>query len=271
MSAAPASAGDTISAECQIIEVRVAELRQLFNAIDPSPFRERDLDPRAEEFIVEWARDLPGHAPLALLVHLERGAGREDEAATLGGAIHQYFGERVASSQRRLRELFGRGRISLVIALAFLGASTAAGDAVAGYFRDNRFAEVLREGFLIGGWVAMWRPLEVFLYDWWPIRAEVRLFRRLSTMPVRIEYEATGSSDAWRLDWPAVPAADARQPAAGSKTDRLARRETMPSEPTQHQHSPEEERKIREAALDQTIEGSFPASDPPYSYRNSVV
>ncbi len=37
--------------------VRVAELRQLFNAIDPSPFRERDLDPRAEEFIVEWARD----------------------------------------------------------------------------------------------------------------------------------------------------------------------------------------------------------------------
>jgi hypothetical protein len=36
---------------------RVAELRQLFNAIDPSPFRERDLDPRAEEFIVEWARD----------------------------------------------------------------------------------------------------------------------------------------------------------------------------------------------------------------------
>ena len=32
---------------------------------------------------------------------------------------------------------------------------------------------------------------------------------------------------------------------------------------TQHQHTAEEERKIREAALDQTIESSFPASDPP--------
>jgi hypothetical protein len=32
---------------------------------------------------------------------------------------------------------------------------------------------------------------------------------------------------------------------------------------TNHQHTPEEERNIREAALDQTIEGSFPASDPP--------
>jgi hypothetical protein len=42
----------------------------------------------------------------------------------------------------------------------------------------------------------------------------------------------------------------------------------MSSEPTRHQHSPEEERKIREAALDQTIEGSFPASDPPSSNPN---
>ena len=60
------SAGDAVPQHCQIIEVRVAELRQLFNAIDPSPFRERDLDSRAEEFIVEWARDFPRDARLAL-------------------------------------------------------------------------------------------------------------------------------------------------------------------------------------------------------------
>jgi len=29
-----------------------------------------------------------------------------------------------------------------------------------------------------------------------------------------------------------------------------------------HEHTPEEEREIREAALDETLEGSFPASDP---------
>ena len=53
------SAGDTIANDSRVIEVRVAELRQLFNAIDPSPFRERDLDPDAEKFILDWARDLP--------------------------------------------------------------------------------------------------------------------------------------------------------------------------------------------------------------------
>ena len=49
---------------------------------------------------------------------------------------------------------------------------------------------VFRESLLIGGWVAMWRPLEVFLYDWWPIRAEARLFDRLAAMPVRLSYMA---------------------------------------------------------------------------------
>jgi len=36
--------GDEIPADCELIEVHVAELRLLFNPIDPSPPRERDLD-----------------------------------------------------------------------------------------------------------------------------------------------------------------------------------------------------------------------------------
>lgn len=202
------SAGDALPPQCEVIEIRIAELRQLFNAIDPSPFRERDLDPRAEEFIVGWASDLPIDRPWALLVHLDRAPGRADEAAALREAIHEYFAQRVLASRRQLRELFRRGRISLVIALAFLAASIAVGDAVAGSLGESRFGGVVREGFLIGGWVAMWRPLEVFLYDWWPIRAEARLLQRLSTMPVRIEYKGTAPPDAWRSDWPEVPAAE---------------------------------------------------------------
>ena len=180
-------AGDAIPQGHRIIEIRVAELRQLFNAIDPSPFRERDLDPRVEQFIVEWSADFPAHAPLALVVHLERTAVAADEVRILREAVSEYFGQRAIATRRNLRDLFRRGRISLAIALAFLTTSIVIGDAIAAYFRESRLAEVTREGFLIGGWVAMWRPIEVFLYDWWPIRAEARLFDRLSKMPVRID------------------------------------------------------------------------------------
>jgi hypothetical protein len=61
------SAGDPIPPKCSVIEVHIGELKQLLNAIDPSPFRDKDLDPKAEEFIVGWAKDLPRDANLQLL------------------------------------------------------------------------------------------------------------------------------------------------------------------------------------------------------------
>jgi hypothetical protein len=215
-----AAESDAIPTGFAVIEVRVAELRQLFNSIDPSPFRERDLAPAAEAFIVDWSREMPADAPLALLVHLERSAGPADETTLLGDAIHQFFASEAEASRRRLRQLFRRGRISLIIGLAVLAGCIGIAELILRWEGDGGLGLIAHESLLIGGWVAMWRPLEVFLYDWWPIRADVRLFRRLSTMPVRIEYEATGSSDAWRSDWPAVPAADARQPTARSQPDR---------------------------------------------------
>jgi len=50
-------------------------------------------------------------------------------------------------------------------------------------------AALIRETMIIGGWVAMWRPLEIFLYDWWPILVERKLYDRLSVMPVRITFK----------------------------------------------------------------------------------
>ena len=208
-STSPPSAGDPIPANCELIAVHVSELKQLFNAIDPSPFRERDLDPNAEEFIADWAREASPSATLGLAVYLDRPAGLPNEPAELREAIHEFFRHRAELSRHRLRELFRRGRTSLVIGVCALGISLAAGNLVDRFF-SNRVAEILKEGLLIGGWVAMWRPMEIFLYDWWPIRAEATLADRLSVMPVRISYKEEGSADAWRWDWPAVsPAAQA--------------------------------------------------------------
>ncbi len=222
--ARPHSAGDSIPPDCQLIEVHVAELNQLFNAIDPAPFRQRDLDPDAEEFIVGWAREVPADAPLALLVHLDRPAGLPQEAAILREAIGAFFSQRAQVSRRRLRQLFKRGRTSFAIGVTFLAVSLITGDLVAELLGERRIGEILRESLLIGGWVAMWRPLEVFLYDWWPIRADARLADRLSAMPVRISYKTDANADAWRSDWPAAPPPSK----AIAAPDRARARESLP-------------------------------------------
>ncbi len=55
-----------------LIEVKVNEIHQLFNSMDPSPFHERDLDHDAEQFIVSWAQEWHHREPLKLVIHLAR-------------------------------------------------------------------------------------------------------------------------------------------------------------------------------------------------------
>ncbi len=189
------------------IEVRVEELKQLFNSMDPSPFNRRDLDPAAEQFIVEASRELPRGVPLELLVHLDRCPGPAGEAEMLEDAVRTYFHGRRLATERKLKVLFRVGRVSLVIGLAFLTAALMLSQIVAESLASRPYGLLVSEGLLIGGWVAMWRPIEIFLYDWWPPRADARLFERLAAMPVRIQHTNAGAPDAWREDWPQSPAA----------------------------------------------------------------
>ena len=146
------SAGDPIPPKCSVIEVHVGELKQLFDAIDPSPFRDRDLDPKAAEFIVGWAKDLPHDASLALLVDLDREAGLPDETAVLRDAIHEFFRHRAEAYRQRLRELFRVGRTILAIGLVALAGAIALGDFLATLMKGSRIGEILRESLTIGGW-----------------------------------------------------------------------------------------------------------------------
>ena len=186
----PRIAGDAMPPHAEAIEVHVGELRQLFNAIDPAPFRRRDLAPEAEDFIVGWAREAHRDAPLALVVYLDRPDDLHEEALVLREAIRAFFTNRAQVTRLKLRQLFRVARASLLIGVTVLALFLLLGDFLARLIGDQRFGGLIRESLLIGGWVAMWKPMELFLYEWWPIRAEARLADRLAAMPVRIVSES---------------------------------------------------------------------------------
>lgn len=84
------SAGATVE-----LPIHVGRLEQLFDSMDPTPFRERDLDPRAEESIADWAREQRADARLALRVHLPGGG----DTALVQGAVARHF--RTRAQDRR--------------------------------------------------------------------------------------------------------------------------------------------------------------------------
>jgi hypothetical protein len=168
-----------------VVEIRVDGIAQLFHTLDPFPFREKDLDREAEEYIVGWARELPSDRPFRIVVHFPDDEAQTELARDLPEALGKYFAGRAAVIQGDLNELFRIGRRSLAIGVAILIACLLAANLVSGFFSDAPFRKIVEESFLILGWVANWRPLEIFLYDWWPIARRRDLYRRLSA--VRVE------------------------------------------------------------------------------------
>jgi hypothetical protein len=168
----------------QIIRLELREVSQLFNSMDPSPFIERDLDGDAEEFIVGWARELPTNVPITLRIYL-RDWPEADPKELISQAVHNYFAHRAQITHLEFRRLMREGRTSFSIGAIFLAAClviirTLLAD------RTGASAGILRESLTIAGWVAMWRPMQIYLYDWWPLRQTGRIFTKLSRMPVEV-------------------------------------------------------------------------------------
>jgi hypothetical protein len=166
-----------------LIELKLRETRQLFHTLDASPFHEKDLDPAAEAYIDEAVRELGAGKPTKLIVHLPAGEDSQ-EAQALPEAIAHYFEYRAGRAQAEIRRMLTLGLVNLVIGLAFLFACLSLIDSLAD---DARF-EMITHGLLIIGWVALWRPVEIFLYDWWPIKRRQLRSKAIARMPVEVKF-----------------------------------------------------------------------------------
>jgi hypothetical protein len=172
------------------LQLRLSDLRRLFDSMDPAPFRERDLDVAAAAYIVDWARETRAGQPLSLEVVIDGQATNADETRILQTAVGDFFRRRAAAKRRDVRQLFRIGRISLVIGVVFVGAATGIAESLSSVIPFERYARLVEDSLVIGAWVALWRPMEIFLYDWWPMIKDARLYDRLSRLAVSVHAAA---------------------------------------------------------------------------------
>ena len=182
----------------QSIRLRIHDITQLFNSMDPSPFIEKDLDEKAEAFIVGWAQEFPANTQIRLRVHLEQWPSEGDPKELIRQGIHNHFTHLAELNRLEFRALMKQGRTSLFIGLCCLAISLVSSKALL-HGEAGTWASVLRESLTIAGWVAMWRPMQIYLYDWWPLRRRGKLYAKLGRMPVEI-IRKTGSTNELRLE-----------------------------------------------------------------------
>ena len=141
-----------------VLDVRVESVEQLFDNRDPAPFRDRDLDPALVEYLLDGAKDLMS-LPLRLNIWLGT-----SPSVDVPRAVKAYFQHEIDRTNRHRKEQVRAGLIGLAIAIAVLVALIAV-VAIAERRLTGTVGTALAEVLVIVGWVLMWRPLDVLVYD----------------------------------------------------------------------------------------------------------
>jgi hypothetical protein len=170
------------------IKLSVQSIEQFLLPPETSGYRRRMLNEDVEEFIVEEAQSCPRENAIELMITLpvnEIARAREVEAAITG-----HFGYLRKKSEKKLKRTLQLGWRSLLIGFAFLVlvfVLTEIGDRI---MPEGGVAMTIRESLIILGWVAMWRPADLLLYEWYPFKRESKLFDKLAKSKVRVVSEA---------------------------------------------------------------------------------
>jgi hypothetical protein len=170
------------------IDIRIRQPQQLFDSRDPAPFRERDLDERAVEYLLAAAEEIPRSHPLRIVITIAEEPEPRLAATLIMDAVRAHFAHERRQVERRLREHVRRGQIILLVGVTVLVTFLTLAQLVAA-LPVTPLLNVLREGLVITGWVAVWRPLEVLLFDWWPLVDDRRYITRILEAAISIHYE----------------------------------------------------------------------------------
>jgi hypothetical protein len=171
------------------LRLELDSLEALFTAPDFDP-----LDGRGEELcgidrLLNQLRPQPRGVPVRATLVLPAAARAPDLEARCRAALGAVLERRLARNRNDARSLRQEGyatlwRGLLFLALCLLGSRILAEVNLLPGFVD-RF---LDEGLVIAGWVALWYPLDVLLYQRWPLARERRLYESIRDMELDFEY-----------------------------------------------------------------------------------
>ncbi|MBL9147117.1 MAG: hypothetical protein JNM94_00335 [Phycisphaerae bacterium] len=174
----------------EIVELRVRTLDELFHPLDPSPIARRDLSETAADYLYTELRDVSGDFGVRVVVHLPDAEMAHADAVV--AAIRRHFAWSAVATRQAMHRLRRLGLLSLAIGLlAVAGLIGVAQLLVRSY--ERTFVSTLAESITIIAWVILWRPVEVLLFDWWPLRTDIALYERLAALDIECRAASQGS------------------------------------------------------------------------------
>jgi len=162
-----------------IVEITIDSPYDLYDDKDPSALRARDLKPSVEDYIATCIREIPSGQKVRLDFYFYKFSSDQSEAVILEKSVREFF---IYKAKVRLLDFkfkIKNGLKSVFIGLGFLFMCIFISNSFLST-SNTIFERFFLEGLSVLGWVSLWNPVQIFLYEIWPIIASSKTLKRCS-------------------------------------------------------------------------------------------
>lgn len=166
-----------------LIEIKVTSIAEIFNPIDPSPLNKKDLEEDVEDYIVTAVEDFSLKSKINIIIYIPDNEIEAETSEQINKAVNNFFAYRAWSTRASLRGMFKDARTSLVLGSIILFTAMTCKTLLTN-FSSSAWTLAVSESLVVAGWVAMWHPVQKFLYEWWPLKRKLHIFEKLCEIKV---------------------------------------------------------------------------------------
>ena len=149
----------------------------------PLPLPYRKLNAEVLEYLEDVAQQVPKGEEARIVVYLPMEEIQPGFEQKLNKVLDIYGDARLAKLKREEKRALGKSLSALAWGFVFMLVCQIIG-VLADFPEHPTITNTISEGFLVLGWVALWKPFETLLFDWKPSVRRSKLHERLAAMPV---------------------------------------------------------------------------------------
>ncbi len=167
----------------------------LFIAPEVNPFSDVEMELLGQPALLRVMKKLePGFfrrgGKIRLTILLPPDQITPDLQKQVDAALHRFCQTHITDNRLRIRQTIWVGLRALLPGLLFLGVSMGLSSMFSSQvltFISEGVNNLLAEGFVVIGWIALWNPVQSFLYDWVPFWRANQIYRYMMTMDIRFQ------------------------------------------------------------------------------------
>lgn len=171
----------------QVLKIHVDSVDEIVDSKDPAPFKGQILDDDFLDYVESLSDETSYATALKIEVHIKHPPIQPREAASISQALSEHFDYKIERKKGEIRKQFRTSRLLLLYGLSILLTCLV----LAHFLRQiepSIIRTTLTEGLTIFGWVSLWRPLDLLLFDWYPMYDRIRYFRKIAQAEVVLVY-----------------------------------------------------------------------------------